>query len=281
MEEGFFKNASSERPPLREYSGRRWSLPFLLLVALSFSFAGCATAPPRSDTALYAAYQEANDPIEPLNRYFLELTNFADFLLLRPAAEIYQGIAPKPMRRGIRNFVGNLGEPLTFGHDLLQAEFRRAGQSLFRFIVNSTLGLVGLVDVAYYMGVPGHSEDAGQTLAIYGVPEGPYIFLPFMGPSSLRATTGRAIDYFADPVGYIPIEDRRFIRLVSGALNTIDFRASTLDALDQVERTSIDYYVVLRELYRQNRRKEIANGKVNISALPSISDDDFGFDEEN
>ncbi len=248
---------------------------FLLAVS------GCATRPPASDTGARAAYEEANDPLEPLNRYFFELTNFADFLFLRPVAEVYDDLMPRFARKGLRNFSENLSTPLTLGHDILQGSWRRAGESLARLLLNSTLGIAGLIDVAAMIGIPAHSEDAGQTLAVYGVPEGPYIFLPFLGPSSLRAASGGVADYYADPIGYVPIEGRRFIRLVAGAASVVDFRAGTLDVLSQVERTSIDYYAVLRELYRQNRRREILNGEIDISTLPDLSDDfDFDMEEE-
>lgn len=244
----------------------------VLLVAL----AACATRTDPSNKAAVQAYEETNDPIEPLNRYFFELNRFFDIILLKPVATWYQGVVPDPARDSVRNFLDNLRSPVVFANDALQGEGERAGITAKRFGINTTVGVLGLFDPATGWGLPQHGEDFGQTLATWGTSEGPYLFLPILGPSSPRDLTGFAVDQFFDPLTYIYWNGPYTVPVTRFVVNGIDVRSRNLGTLDQIERTSVDYYATVRSLYRQTRANEISNGNVNQENLPDI--DNLNFD---
>ncbi|MCC7045441.1 MAG: VacJ family lipoprotein [Alphaproteobacteria bacterium] len=222
--------------------------------------AGCA-APP-SEPAARAAHDEANDPLEPMNRSIFEFNTGLDKYFLKPVATAYSNV-PEPMRDALRNFLRNLRSPLILTHDLLQGEPRRAGLTAERFLLNTTVGAAGFYDFAdAVMNVGFHDEDFGQTLAVWGTPEGPYLVLPLIGPSNARDAGGLAVDSVGDPVsltlqayGYGLVSVGRF------ALGALDQRTRALGTLDTVKETSIDYYASLRSLYRQRRQEDIRNGR--------------------
>ena len=263
---------------------------FTLLILVNI---GCASKPNQSDRLAYATYQEANDPLEPLNRYFFELTRFADFLFLYPLSEVYKNLVPKYPREMLNNFYSNLGEPLDLTNNLLQGSFDRAGTNLGRLFVNSTIGILGFFDAAeYFFDWEPAPEDFGQTLAVYGMPEGPFLVIPFVGPSSFRDTIGFGLNIVGNPlryVGYIPIIDNQvdnFQRnsdlLLQGRtpIRALEASSSSRRFINQIERESVDFYATVRELYRQNRRNAILNGVLDFDDLPEIPDDDF-FEEED
>jgi len=226
------------------------------------ALAGCAT-PPTDDPDALAAYQEANDPLEPMNRYFFELNYAADELLLKPLAGWYYVALPDFAQDGVRNVLRNLRSPIVLANDLFQGEPERAGITVGRFLVNSTLGLGGLFDIASRMDLEYHDEDFGQTLAVHGVDEGPYLVLPLFGPSNPRDATGRVVDMLFDPLTYIGIfggVDN--IGLGTALVEGVDTRARNLKTLDEIRRGSLDYYATLRSLYRQRRVDEINNGEL-------------------
>jgi phospholipid-binding lipoprotein MlaA len=246
-----------------------------LVLGVSLFAAGCATAPDPADEAAVAAYEEANDPLEPMNRYFFELNRFADIILLRPAAEIYDGVLPRQAKQGVRHFLDNLRAPVILANDVLQGEWNRAETTATRFGINTTVGVLGLDDPATDYGYARHGEDFGQTLAVYGVNEGPYLFLPVLGPAPPRDLTGVVVDQFFDPLTYIFWDDGYTVPVTRFVLNGVDLRARNLEVLDEIERTSVDYYATIRSLYRQSRAEEIANGQTNVEDLPDISNISF------
>jgi phospholipid-binding lipoprotein MlaA len=226
--------------------------------------AGCAT-PPSDDPEALAAYEEANDPLEPMNRYFFEINYAFDETLGKAFAGWYYIALPNFAQDGIRNALRNLRTPVILANDLFQGEMNRAGITIGRFFVNSTLGVGGLVDVAKEMGLEYHNEDFGQTLAVYGVDEGPYLVLPLLGPSNPRDATGRVVDIFLDPLTYIglftdvPVLSHSYFTLPRTGLEFIDYRARNLKTLDEIRKGSLDYYATIRSLYRQSRADEIRN----------------------
>ena len=240
------------------------------------SLAACATRPDPNNAVAVQTYNDANDPIEPLNRYFFELNRFLDTILLKPVATWYQGVLPHPVRQSVRHFMDNLKSPVVFANDELQGEWDRGDTTATRFAINSTVGVLGLFDPATDWGYPQHSEDFGQTLAVYDVPEGPYLFLPILGPSPPRDLTGFVVDSFFDPLTYIYWNGPYTVPVTRFVINGIDVRARNLKTLDQIERTSVDYYATVRSLYRQSRANEIANGKTDTKDLPDI--DNLNFD---
>ncbi len=231
--------------------------------ALLLGLAGCAgTASPSS--------LEQNDPYEATNRKIFALNQTFDKFIAKPVATAYVDVLPDPARDGIHNFLGNLDTPVTFTNDVLQGEAERAAQTLGRFVINSTAGVGGLIDVASKMGIPGHSADFGETLAVWGAEEGPYLVLPGLGPSNPRDAVGYAVDIAIDPSTWITWRSSEYFKVGRGVLNLTDERARNLDALNELERTSVDLYATLRSLYRQHRQAEINHGKPNIQDLPSF-----------
>jgi phospholipid-binding lipoprotein MlaA len=233
--------------------------------------AGCATAPPKSDVEAYAEWREINDPLEPFNRGVFEFNRFLDALFLKPLAEFYKLLLPPPVQTGVHNVLTNLRAPVTLINDLLQGETTRAGTTASRFLINSTLGVGGFVDWAAEWGMPSHDEDFGQTLAVWGVGEGPYLVLPLLGPSNPRDAFGIAVDSAVlDPFGilasYLIWNESELLRILSftrAGLTAVDARARNYDALNDIEKNSLDFYATMRSLSRQFRAAEIRNGRPN------------------
>jgi len=250
-----------------------------ICLALLVTLAGCATRPDPSNTAAVQAYEEANDPIEPLNRYFFELNRFFDIIIAKPLATWYQGVVPDPARDSVRHFLDNLDTPVILVNDSLQGEWDRAGTTATRFGINTTAGVGGLLDPATGWGYPQHREDFGQTLATWGTPEGSYLFLPLLGPAPPRDLGGFIVDIFFDPLTYIFWDGPTAVPIARFVVNGVDVRSRNLDTLDQIERTSVDYYATVRSLYRQSRANEIANGETDTEKLPDIDNLDFDTNE--
>ncbi len=247
-------------------------VPALLAAHLS----ACATKPPASDVEAVRAYEEINDPLEPWNRAMLQLDQGLDTVLFNPFIAVYETIVPEPGRQGVTNVIRNFRSPITLANDLLQGEGRRAGITTGRFVVNSTIGVLGLFDVATRMGLPYHSEDLGQTLAVWGVGEGPYLYVPILGPSGTRDLTGYVADAFSsDPMAWVGYADNPFwwqVAYFYGIAFDAKYRAGPV--LDDLKASSIDYYAALRAAYRQNRGRAIRNGAP--APLPDLDEfDDF------
>lgn len=248
---------------------------FLVMALLSLLLGACATKPPESDPLARQAYQAANDPFEPLNRGIFTFNDTVDGVLFKPIAKGYRYIVPRPARMGLRNALNNLTMPWSFVNALLQGEFGRAGSALTRFVVNATVGIGGLFDPATDMGIDYIDEDLGQTFAVWGMGEGFYVVLPFLGPSSLRDTAGLIGEFFGDPAGIAAdqanVEGLQAIYL---GLRLIDSREALLDPYDQLMAESDDPYIAFRSVNRQNRAFKISNG-----AVAADADDDLFGDE--
>lgn len=230
----------------------------LSVAVLAVLAAGCAAS---HDPEVVAQ----NDPYESTNRAIFDINMKVDKAVAKPIAKGYNSVVPQFARTGVHNFLVNLDKPVTFGNDVLQGEASRAGQTLGRFTVNTTLGLGGLVDVASMIGIPDHEEDFGQTLGVYGVGEGPYLVMPFMGPNPPRDLAGDVVDIFMDPTTYIKFHGSDTWYAVRSGVSILDLRARNVDTLEQIERTSIDLYATTRSLYRQYRNSEIRNGTPDTS----------------
>ena len=239
------------------------------LLALAL-VAGCATPPPADDKEAVAEWEQVNDPLEPMNRAVFSFNTVLDDYAIKPAAQGYRAVVPKYGRDRIHDMGQNLNSPLIFANDLLQGEVDRAMQTLFRAAMNTSFGLLGFIDVATQAGIPAHEEDFGQTLAVWGVGEGPFLMLPIFGPSNPRDTAGLVVEWFADPLDiYLGNANREWAIYTRGAVTGIDKRESLLDTLDEIQRTSLDYYASLRSLYRQHRQSEILNGRGGPTKVPS------------
>lgn len=252
------------------------------LVAIAVALGACASKPPADDLEAQRYYKEINDPLEPMNRQILKFNRAFEAVILRPVAKTYRAVLPAPARKGVYNLLHNLKSPVIFGNDVMQGEGKRAGNTLLRFVVNSTLGIGGLFDVATRMGIESHDEDFGQTLASHGVGEGFYLVLPIFGPSSPRDGIGMAVDIVMDPIFWIlRSEDLNYVNYIRAGVEGVDLYARNIDAIEELQRTSLDYYAALRSAYRQNRRSEILNGAEQDPEFPEyLFDEEYEEDEE-
>ena len=234
-------------------------LPAVLLTAATL-LAGCATPP--TDPDELAVFKENNDPLEPMNRYFFEVNYGLDQLLIKPVAAWYNLMLPTPVERGVHNVLTNLNSPVIFANDAMQLNGPRAAVTAKRFAINSTLGVAGIFDVASsWWGLEHHDEDFGETLAVWGVGEGPYLVLPVLGPSNPRDAAGKGVDSVMDPMGWLLPSHLAWINYTRTGIQGIDTRARNLETLDQIRKGSLDYYATLRSLYRQHRNQEIQDSK--------------------
>lgn len=212
------------------------------------------------------------DPWEGFNRKMFSAHLFFDHNLLIPAATTYRAVTPKPARKGLRNFLANAGSTKTLVNDVLQGQLGRAGKTTGRFLINSTIGFLGFADPASKLGIEGHREDFGQTLAVWGVDSGPYLFLPLLGPSSIRDGFGAAVDIGFDPLFYIRTDPAQYARYSRAGATALALREPLLEPLADIEDKSLDYYASLRSFYMQARKREIANGVTDYSDLPDIGE---------
>ncbi len=225
-----------------------------------------------------AAGEDNDDPLEPFNRAVFEFNRVVDGLVLRPASELYGLVVPDPAKTAISNLLDTLRAPIVFVNDLLQGERERAGITLSRFLINGSLGFFGLFDMASEFGYVKHDEDFGQTLAVHGVGEGPYLVLPILGPSNSRDVVGTLVDSFLfDPVRYLAPTR---LQTLQAATRAVVARHELGPSLDELERGSLDYYAALRAVYRQKREAEIRNGRPPTDAayeeiFDEIFDDPF------
>lgn len=220
--------------------------------------AACAAVP--TDPEARAEYEAINDPFEPFNRGVHSFNQAVDKAILRPTAIAYREVVPEITRYHVNSLLRNLASPVIFANDLLQGEIDRAMVTLFRFAFNVSFGFFGLNDPATEAGLVYHDEDFGQTLAVAGVGEGPYLVLPLLGPSNPRDVVGRVADWFMDPFTWVAKNNNwGTATAVRTGLSVIDTRESLLDPLDEMEKSSLDYYATLRTLYRQRREAAIAN----------------------
>lgn len=212
------------------------------------------------------------DPWEGFNRKMFALNDGLDRNLMVPAAKAYRTVTHKKQRKGVRNFLANLRTPVVLVNDLLQGEFGRAGDTLGRFVINSTIGFGGMGDPAERLGIAQHSEDFGQTLAVWGVESGPYLVLPFLGPTTVRDGFGAAVDMTADPAFWISTDPALYYRLSRGGVGVVSAREPLIEPLQSIRADSLDYYASLRSFYLQARKREISNGRTNFEDLPDIGD---------
>ena len=234
----------------------------------------CAT-PPANDPEAMAEWQATNDPLESLNRGIFEVNLTLDRALIRPIAVGYRWVFPDFMRDAIENVLANLSEPLNIANAVMQGNFDRASTATGRLLVNSTLGIAGLIDVADTMGLKPIDEDFGQTLAIWGSGEIAYLVLPVLGPSSFRDGLGQGVDFFLNPLNYaLDNAGLEWVGWTMTAINGIDQRSRSIELLDEIERGSVDFYAAIRSLYRQRREDLIKNGN------PSGVDPFFGHSED-
>lgn len=209
------------------------------------------------------ASQANKDPLEGLNRGIYKFNDVADRAVIKPVASAYTKVTPSPIRKGVSNFFSNLGSITTVVNDLLQLKFAHAFTDAGRFVINSTFGLAGFIDVAAMDNIPKHSEDFGQTLGHWGVGNGAYLVLPFLGPSTVRDTTGLVVDTVStDPIKYTHNIGEIRLHNQLRAAQLVNRRSELLNATDLVDEASLDPYAFMRDAYLQNRASAVQDGLV-------------------
>jgi len=241
-------------------------------IAMAGLVSACATPPGEKSAVMN---DEVSDPIEPLNRYFNDVNQALDDVALKPVARIYRDALPDAVQDGVSNFLSNLSQPIYFLNNIAQGDLDGAGDNMGAFFTNTLLGIGGIFDVAK---VDTQKEDIGQTLAVWGVGEGPYLVLPILGPNTTREAVGIVGEYYIDPANLVARNnDADNFEIYRGLTTAIDFRSRSIETLDEIEKNSIDFYATIRSLYRQNRKNLIRDGKAEMTPLPDISfemDDD-------
>jgi len=237
-----------------------------LIIALLLACTACTTL----DVSHDPMSQTSKDPLLGINRSVYAFNNTADKTVLKPVAKAYSTVMPTPAQKAVGQFFSNLGEPLNALNNLLQGKVDGALASTYRFAVNSTIGVFGLFDVAKSYQVDRKQEDFGQTLAVWGVKPGPYLVLPFLGPSNFRDGFGFAADNFTFNSA-AAVSDESATRAGLTVLNVVDIRASLLGTTDLIEN-QLDPYIFMKEAYEQRRLNSIYDGNP-----PVRSDDDLDF----
>lgn len=218
----------------------------LTALALAAMLAGCAIAPNR------------DDPFEPMNRASYKVNEVVDGHFIKPIAQAYVTYTPKPVQTVIANFFGNVDDVISVINDFLQGKLDKAGSDMGRVILNTGFGLAGMIDIASEAGIPKGNEDFGQTLGVWGFSQGPYLFIPVWGPTTVRDGTGSLIRLYAGPVGYIPDVPLRNTLYGIGALNA---RAQALSAESVALSAALDPYAFIRRAYLQHRLYLLYDGK--------------------
>ncbi len=270
------------RPSALTRPGRLLSVIGLGLVVLGSPIPGLAQAqqsgPAGSDAAEAAdahlaatADENFNDPFENTNRKIFDFNQDVDRIILVPVAKGYRAVLPAPVRDSLHDFLRNLDEPIIFANDVLQARPDLASKTFARFMINTTIGIGGLFDVATHLKVPFHDNDLGITFAVWGIRSGPYIILPILGPSTVRDAIGQGADNFGDPGNIIASNyNVLWATFARAGVDGIDTRSRNIESLADIERTSLDYYATIRSLYRQRRAAEIRHEPTSVPNLSPV-----------
>ena len=215
-----------------------------------------------------------DDPFEPVNRGLYTIHRGLDQVIFGPAARAYQAMLPAPVRKGLHNLINNLKEPGIAFNDLLQAHPGRAAKTAGRFVINSSIGLGGLMDMAFNAGLPHHDNGFGATAGRYGIQPGPYLFIPFDGPTSIRDLLGQAADMATDPLGWQPFRNGEVI-YARAIVDGLDQRADADAQLRAIDDMSTDPYASLRSLYEQNRASQINDAITGVTGSSEPQLDNF------
>ncbi|MCC6597822.1 MAG: VacJ family lipoprotein [Alphaproteobacteria bacterium] len=248
---------------------------FPILAGLALAVLGMGACSTGNAESVRAGDVEIHDPFEGTNRAVFAFNNKVDDIIIHPIAKGYNTVVPKPARTGVDNVLRNLKSPVTFANQALQGDVGGAGNVFVRTVINTLLGFGGLFDVAAAEGIEYEQEDFGQTLATWGVGHGPYLVVPIIGPSSLRDYVGYAVDSFADPLRwYLFNIDHEEIYYGKVGMEYLTLRASLVDVLEDLEKSSIDYYAATRSAYYQRRAALVNDQNPETAASSDIPDYD-------
>jgi phospholipid-binding lipoprotein MlaA len=250
-------------------------LPLILsgIVAAGLAVSGCA-APHAPGAPETAGAVESNDPLEDTNRGIFSFNQAVDHAVLVPVAKTYRTVLPVPVRRSLHDFMQNLNGPVIFLNDTLQGHLDLAAETLGRLVLNTTVGIGGMFDVAAIIGIPYHNNDMGVTLATWGFSDGPYVVVPILGSSNVRDLVGQVADSFADPGDYVAGQHHMlWAAIARSATSGIDVRSRNIESLADIEKTALDYYATIRSLYRQRRAAQIRHEQPNLPNPSPIAGD--------
>jgi phospholipid-binding lipoprotein MlaA len=217
-------------------------------VVASAALGGCATVQTTSK----------DDPFEPWNRAMYDVHQVVDGKVIKPAVQAYVDVTPKPIQRGISNFFGNLDDVVSVWNDFLQWKLDKAGNDMGRVMINSFFGLGGIIDIASDAGIEKGNEDFGQTFGYWGIPQGPYLFIPVLGPTTVRDGTGLIVRAYASPLAYVIVDVPT--RNILYGIGFVDARAQALQAETFVEGAALDRYTFIRRAYLQRREYLVRDG---------------------
>jgi phospholipid-binding lipoprotein MlaA len=237
-------------------------VPALFALAMSFASSGCST--PSADSLAQ------RDPWEATNRDIFTFDVWAEDHIARPVDKGYRAVVPAPARAGVHNLTTNLHEPIVLANDVLQGHGGSAVKTLGRIVINTTIGIGGLIDVAGKFGIPHHDNDFGITLGKGGIAEGSYLVLPFLGPLPHRDLLGTAMEVAASPFTYAQFSGKDTWLLALGGLRVLDLVDMNRDQFETIERSSIDFYATTRNLYRQRRDAQIRGEDSAAVPLPEF-----------
>ena len=215
-----------------------------------------------------------DDPLEGFNRGLYAIHRGLDHWIFGPAARAYSTVLPQPVRKGLRNLINNLKEPGIAFNDLIQAHPTRAAKTTARFFINSTAGVGGLMDIAYDAGLPYHENGFGTSAGRWGITPGPYLFIPFIGPTNFRDLLGQVADIATDPLGWQPFRNGQVI-YARAIVDGLDQRATADAQLEAIDNMSTDPYASLRSLYEQNRAGQIQEAITGVPGSATAPLDDL------
>ncbi len=227
-------------------------------------FSACAAVPPASDPEAVAEFNERNDPLEPMNRKFFAVNETLDHDFVRPVAVGYRDAVPAVIRTHLHSVLSNLSNPAQLANDMLQGKPRKAGNTLMRLLINTTIGVAGVFDVATGWGYPDHDTDFGLTLGLWGVPGGPFLFLPVLGPSNPRDGVGYGANTVLDPLTWVSFAGSATLGWTRFGVSAVDGRSRVLDATDAIDKTALDPYASYRSLSQQKRAGDLANAREDL-----------------
>lgn len=236
-----------------------WRLLFSAMLLLAF--AGCATGPSANPA----------DPLEPMNRSIYKFNDAVDGAVLKPMANGYKAVVPSPVRQGVTNFFNNIGDVWSMINHALQFEIVNAGKTAVRLGINTIFGIGGIFDIATDAGIQPPKADLGQTLGKWGIPSGPYVVIPILGPSSVRDGTGTVTATYYDPVNRVSDNATRNVLTVT---RIVDIRTQLLNATDAVDTIALDKYTFVRDIYLKRRQNMIKPQK-------PVADDDIDYSAED
>jgi phospholipid-binding lipoprotein MlaA len=227
-----------------------------LAAGLMLGLAACASLP--GDPVERAAFERTNDPAEPTNRVIFDANMFLDKWAIEPIAEAYRDVVPDALQDALHNLLQWAREPTVLANNLMQGDVSTAGRTTARFAINTLLGPVGLRDMAKQQGYVRQVGDFGQTLHVWGFPEGPYLVLPLLGPSNVRDAFGKAADTFIDPFRYFSeINESTLASWGRFGAEGVDERSRNIDSFDELKRSAVDLYAEMRSIVRQRRAAQL------------------------